>query len=136
MEVSKHIVEIKPRKSVGPFKLNTNINKYRRYNLIFYYSDDITGWDTYTLDHRFSIYTERELIVCIACRVSCALNGVTIVGGKYTDFLSAFHPTNIIQDRVYMPGDDDYQNVYDVDEFGIQLWCQDDKIVSVLCSLE
>lgn len=134
MKPTKQIFEINPYKGIGPFKLKTNINNYNNYNLTLHKSDDSTGWDVYKLGNSISIYTDNEVIVSIACRVSCTLNGVTIVGGHFSDFLSAFQPSNVTHDKIYMPEDDDYQDVCDVDDFGIQLWVRKDIIVTVFCS--
>ena len=128
--------EIQPYIGIGPFMLNTNIDSYSDFELVFYNSDDTTGWDTYELDNSFSIYTENGIVVSIACRALCVLCGVFVVGGHYSDFLKTFHITEITHDQIYMPEDDDYQDVYDINDLGIQLWCRYDTIVTVFCALE
>ena len=126
--------EIYPHIGIGPFRLNASINDYSNLKLAFYESDDSTGWDTYEFENAFSIYTEKGIIVSIACRDLCVLNGVRVVGAHYSDFLKTFHPTNVTHDQIYMPDDDDYQDVYDIDDLELQLWCRYDTILTVFCS--
>jgi hypothetical protein len=131
-------LKIVPFISVGPFKLNSNINNYSSYEFTFYKckEDDIVGWDTYDLNDAISIYTEQDIIVNISCHATCSLHGITVVGGHYSNFLQVFNPSDITHDNIYMASDDDNQDVYDIDDFGLQLWCKNDLIVTVICSLE
>lgn len=136
MQLNKQIFEIIPFKSVGPFKLNNNVSTYANYNLTFHKENDSTGWDAYNLDDKISLYTDGELIVSIACRVACSLQGDLLVGEQFSQFLTVRQSYNISHDKIYMPEDDNYQDVYDIDEFGLQLWVRNDIIVTVFCSRE
>lgn len=126
-----------PFKKVGPFVLGDKVKYYiNKHNFIISKGHESTNWDCYELvDEGIELYVEDDIVVSIACRKECYLNGFNLIGMNYHTFLDKFSlPENREHDSAYMASDDDYQDIYEVDEMGVQIWCKKDKIVTVFCS--
>ncbi|MFB6319586.1 hypothetical protein [Saccharicrinis sp. FJH54] len=130
------IIELIPFNRVGLFVFKENIEAYSAFDFSFTECDDITSWDVYELEEvGIDIYTEKNCIVSIACRKELFFNGTNLIGLSFSTFTSKFNlkPSGETN-RIYMPVDDDYQEVVEFDEIGIQIWLKENKILTVFCS--
>ncbi|MFB6340996.1 hypothetical protein ACE1ET_04715 [Saccharicrinis sp. FJH62] len=130
------IVELIPFNRVGLFVFNENIEAYSEFDFSFTKSDDVTNWDGYELeDEGLDIYTEKNCIVSIACRKELFFKGTNLIGLSFNTFTRKFKlkPSGET-DQIYMPVNDDYQEVIEFDEIGIQIWLSENKILTVFCS--
>jgi hypothetical protein len=130
------IFNLIPFKQVGPFVFFENIKSYCEYNFDFIKCDDKTGWDSYKLGHEgIELYTENNSIISIACRKELRLNHTNLIGLSLDSFLNKYglKPSKE-EDKIYIPDDDNYQDVIEFDEIGLQIWLKGNKIETVFCS--
>ncbi|HEY0609426.1 MAG TPA: hypothetical protein VGD35_07210 [Chitinophaga sp.] len=127
--------EIIPFKSVGPFEFKQSIVNYLDlYDFEFYPKEPDENWETYSYkDGVLDIYTENKIIVSITCKADCFLKGEFLIGMPIKDFFLKF---GINGPSIKMEGvaffDDREEDVYDVDDLGLQLWVDEyRKIVAV-----
>ena len=83
-----------------------------------------------------SICTNQGIIESIACRTDCYINSYFLINADIDDFLSTFKldKQTIEKDAVFIY-DDISQDVYEVDDLGMQIWVDNDnKIVTVFVS--
>lgn len=125
-----------PFVSVGPFVFNDNIDQYTDLGLLFYESDDVTGWDCYELlDEGVEVYTSNSIIVSVACRKELFYAHMNIIGQNIDVFLSNLQiHTRPEIDKIYIPSEDEYQDVFEIESLGLQLWVRHDIIVTAFCS--
>ena len=130
------MINLIPFKQVGPFCFHKDILSYKDCEFEFVPCDDKTGWDVYKLRHEgIELYTENNTIVSIACRKEIYFKGANLIGLAYDKLTNEFNLTPTGEaDKIYIPSDDDYQDVVEFDEIGIQVWIKEDKIETVFCS--
>lgn len=131
-------IELLPFQKVGPFGFRESIQSYQHYDFEFFKCDDKTEWDLYSFEEEgIELYTEGDLIVSIACRKSLNYRGVSIIGLGLETFLETFNlKPSSDPDKIYMADEDAYQDVFEIDDIGVQLWCKVRVIVTVFCSPE
>jgi len=122
-------------KSVGKFVFGTNIKDYSESNFLFEKCADITGWDEYRLDNSLTLYTENGIIISIMCYKDCCLNNYQLIGAEFTHFLQFFNIdlNSLFVERIFIENRNCYQDVYEIDTLGIQIWCEYNVIASVVC---
>src|SRR5690606_28588011 len=131
-------IQFIPFKKVGSFRLEDSIENYPEYKFNVSKGHESTNWTCYALDDEgIELYVEDGIIVTIACRKECYLHSFNLIGTEYNTFLNRFKLSKEREhDRAYMANDDDYQDIYEVDEIGAQIWCREGIIVTVFCSPE
>jgi hypothetical protein len=129
-------INLIPFKQVGPFAFLEDIKSYEGFAFDFIPCDDKTEWDVYKLkEEGIELYTENNSIVSIACRKELYYKTVNLIGISFDSFLSKFNlKTTGEVDKIYLPNDDDYQDVIEFDGIGIQVWLKENKIETVFCS--
>lgn len=123
--------------SVGPFFFDKSVDDYQSYDFVFEPSDDKTEWSEYDLpEFGLTLYVENGLIVSINCNKQCWLNGINLIGYNIYEFAEQFGLP--IEDRefdqLYTANLDQYQDVYEFDELGMQIWSLKGVIQTVICS--
>jgi len=131
--------EIIPFKSVGPFEFNKNINQYTDlFEFEFTPKETDGGWNTYSLkDGMFDIFTDDDLLITsIACRGDIYLSDIMLIGLDINSFWEKLNIDNVkIKHEAVFFQDDTQQEVYDVDDLGLQLWVDEyDKIATVFAA--
>lgn len=137
MQKTKYMVTyFIPLERIGDFELNADICNYIE-NFDFEYSpaDESTEWETYSLKNDdISLYVEDGKIVSIVCNEECIYNGRNIIGMNIDEFINFYEVNPIGEiDKLYV-NDNETQDVYDFDDIGLQIWCKDDIIVTVIAS--
>lgn len=131
------IIDYIPFTRIGNFYLGDNISLYSStYKFLFEACDDKTGWDVYSLDeYGIVIYTDSLGVVeSISCSKSLVFKGKEVIGVNILDFLNTFGFINISDPDSIDMSENEVQNVYEIDEIGLQIWCLDDLIVTVIAS--
>ncbi|SHN45403.1 hypothetical protein [Chitinophaga sp. CF418] len=131
--------EIIINQSVGPFMLGQHIENYiTNYHFEFTAKQsEHEDWDCYSYGEGvISIYTKQGIIESIACRTDCYLSNYFLIDADMDDFLSTFKiDKQALQKDTVFVYDDISQDVYEVDELGMQIWVDNDnKIVTVFVS--
>ncbi len=130
------ILYFTPFEGISDFVLESNINNYlNEFNLKYTPIDDSTEWETYSLeDEGISLYVEDNKIVSIACEEECLYKGRNIIGMNINEFINFYNINPIGEiDELYI-NDTETQSVYEFDDIGLQVWCSNDKIVTVIAS--
>jgi len=125
-----------PLERVGEFELDTDIKNYKKiFNFEYTPADESTGWETFSLENEgISLYVEDNKIVSIVCDEECLYKGRNIINMDINEFMNFYgvNPVGEI-DKLYV-NDNDTQDVYEFDDIGLQVWCENDKIVTVIAS--
>ncbi|TKG93821.1 hypothetical protein EYV94_16385 [Puteibacter caeruleilacunae] len=136
----KHASEIEfefvPFRRMGVFTFGENIRSYYTAGFVFEECDDKTEWDTYKNEGKgFELYVENDLIASIACRKELYYKGENVIGMRIDGFLEYYGLVQSVEtDKIFIPCDNDYQDVYEFDDVGLQVWVKDNVIETVFCS--
>lgn len=124
-----------PRHQVGDFKLNEDISFYiEKFNLSQKPSEDNTGWTVYDFDTNISLFVEDGKIESISCTEECLYKGGNMIGMSFETFLSYYKIKPEGPPDILYVNDDEVQNVYEFDEIGLQIWCDENYIKTVIVS--
>ncbi|MRG44840.1 hypothetical protein GFS24_06925 [Chitinophaga sp. SYP-B3965] len=131
--------EIIPFKSVGPFEFKKSIDNYlSTYDMVFTPKTSEDDWNTYSYkDGALDIYTGDDLIITsIACRGDCFMKGEILTGMNINSFFSKFEiDKNKIKMEKVAFFDEREEDVYDIDDWGLQLWVDKfDEIITVFAA--
>lgn len=130
-------LELVPFERVGEFVFESSIYSYNQYDFIYYEEDESTGWSRYSLENKgLDLFIEDGLITTIACSKYCFHKGKNLIGLSISEFCN-LHKLSLNgreKDRLFMPGSEVYQDIYEFDELGLQIWSHEGDIVSVYCS--
>lgn len=125
-----------PLERVGEFDLNTQISDYTE-KFDFKYSpiDESTEWETYSLENDgISLYVEDDKIISIVCDEECIYKGRNIIGMNIDEFINSYDVEPIGEvDKLYV-NENETQDVYEFDDIGLQVWCKNSIIVTVIAS--
>ncbi|MBV4359099.1 hypothetical protein [Pinibacter aurantiacus] len=130
---------IELKKGVNPFYIGEPISGHLKvypFNFIEYSEDEM--WDEYDFfDDSIEVYVDKKtkLIESIACRQNCYLFDQNLIGLNIDEFfkLTLFSKAEIKSEKLELTDED--QQVYDIDEAGLQIWVNaDDTIVTVFVS--
>ncbi len=126
-----------PFECIGEFILKSNIADYKN-DFRFKYTppDETTEWETYEeLETKLLLYVENEIIQSISCNEECLFKGRNIIGMSIDDFVNFYgiEPVGEL-DKLYV-NDNETQDVYEFDDIGLQVWCSNDTIVTVIASM-
>lgn len=127
-----------PFECIGDFFLKSNISNYTK-DFEFKYTpvDDVTEWETYEeLDLKLSLYVENEIIQSISCNEECLYNGRNIIGMEINDFMNFYDIEPVGEVEKLYVDEDETQDVYEFDDIGIQVWCRNNIIVTVIASMD
>lgn len=131
------MIEILPKKSVGPFIFNTCIDDY----LDKYKPDEISDYDPVTNDLYYQflkntlyVYVEEGIITSISIYSECYLRNINIYMMGVDDFMEIFtisKKERTADDRIWV-ADNEQQDVYEISSLGLRLWVSDFmKIVAI-----
>lgn len=125
-----------PLEKVGEFYLNTKISDYtKKFSFQYSPADESTEWETYELENEgISLYIEDDKIISIVCNEECLYKGRNIIGMNIEEFIN-FYDVNPVGevDELYV-NENEIQNVYDFDNIGLQVWCKQGTIKTVIAS--
>jgi len=127
-----------PFECIGDFFLKSNISNYTK-DFEFKYTpvDDVTEWETYEeLDLKLSLYVENEIIQSISCNEECLYNGRNIIGMEINDFMNFYDIEPVGEVEKLYVDEDETQDVYEFDDIGLQVWCRNNIIVTVIASMD
>lgn len=125
-----------PLERVGEFDLNAQISDYtEKFNFKYSPADESTDWETYSLENEgISLYVEENKIISIVCDEECLYKGRNIIGMNIDEFINSYDVNPIGEiDELYV-NENETQNIYEFDDIGLQVWCRDDEIVTVIVS--
>lgn len=125
-----------PLEGVGEFELNTQIGNYTKlFNFKHSPADESTEWETYSLENQgISLYVEDGNIISVMCDEECLYKGRNIIGMNIDEFIN-FYDVNPIGeiDELYV-NENETQNIYEFDDIGLQVWCKNNIIVTIISS--
>ncbi len=128
-----------PFRKVGVFVFGEDINNLiNKYNLLFLSDErnENVGWNVYTMpEDDIRIYTENDNIISIACYENCYYNNINMIGcsiEEICNMLKSKYNNDIDEIEI----DDKPEKVYDFDDYGVQVWERNGKIVTVICDAE
>ncbi len=118
--------------SVGPFHLEDSI---KRYDFSFDIERDREYGDSYILtDEGLSLVVDQECSIhFIICRMQLLINDTNVIGMLYPEFLNLLSLKSIYKaDILDFEEDSVPQLVYEIDEWGLQVWTKANEIVTVI----
>lgn len=128
------LLHLQPCNAVGPFILQNFIDSYNDYQFEIHPLIKETSWTTYELpDEGIALFVENQKIVSISCSTKCLYKGYNLIGMNITDFNKIYGYNYDEMDNVYLT-DEIVQNVYEFDIIGLQIWCEEDIIITVIVS--
>lgn len=84
------------------------------------------------------LWCVNNIIKSVCCKITCIYQGVNLIGMKYDDFLNQFHFSPTDKDVIWIEGGEgkngQYQQVYDFDDEGLQIWVWRNRIRTVIIS--
>lgn len=118
--------------SVGQFRLGSQVNQFDFPFEVKTYDD---YGDHYNLDDKgLTLIVDHNLkITSIICTQELLINGVNIIGMSYGQFENYMQ----LQEK-YSPDPLDFEEnsvpqlVYDIDEYGLQIWTKNNQIVTAI----
>lgn len=123
-----------PFEKIGEFEIEADLSKYiDNFNFEYTPPDDSTGWETYSIsDEGISLYIEKGVIVAIVCEKECLYKGRNIIGMSIEEFIafSDLEPEAEI-DESHLD-DDTIQQIFEFNDIGLQVWSENQTIVSVI----
>ncbi|MFD2916841.1 hypothetical protein [Psychroserpens luteus] len=124
---------------IGDFTFESKINNYKS-NFKFAYTpvNDSTEWETYEIeDLGLSLYVEEDNITSIVCRDDCLYKGRNLIGMTIEEFISHTEEKYYGEIDILDYEDDGVpQYVYEFDDIGLQVWCKNNIIVTIIASPE
>lgn len=130
------IIYLVPFEQVGDFYLKSRISTYiDDFKFEFTPTDETTGWEMYEEQSLgISLYVENNIIESISCNEECLYGGRNIIGMNIDEFMNFYGiKPNEEVDKLYV-SEDEMQDVYEFDDIGLQVWCSDNIIVTVIAS--
>jgi hypothetical protein len=127
-----------PFKAVGPIKLGERIN-ICPYPFEILVEGDNKDQDIYELENeKISVtVTKGGVIDAIICENELIYKGVNLIGIEYQVFLCHMSIEDIYEsDSLDFLEGESPQLVYDIDEYGLQVWTRDDIVVTIIVSGE
>ncbi len=125
-----------PLIGIGDFELNTNLSDYaERFDLKYSPVDESTEWETYSLeDEGVYLYVENNKIISIVSDLECLYNGRNIIGMNINEFINFYGIEPIGEPDALYVNENEFQIVYEFDDIGLQVWCLNDVIETVIAS--
>ncbi|MCP4350392.1 MAG: hypothetical protein GY795_33405 [Desulfobacterales bacterium] len=130
------ILEWIPLKSVGQFVFGTPIDEYyKKFSLKpipeEYYEG--VGWEVFGISGEdLRLYFEKGRLKAVLCKESCLYRGMNLIGmaiEEVTDMLN--EEPDIMEPEELSDG---WQEVYDFENLGLQLWVKKGTVVTAICS--
>lgn len=118
--------------SVGPFSLGSNVTDYP---FDFEVEFDPTYGDSYILPHLglSLVVDNNNCIDFIICRSELIIDEVNIIGLAYKELVSHLDVTYKVEVEPLDFEDDNIpQLVYELDQWGLQIWTKGDIIVTAI----
>ena len=126
-------LEFIPFKRIGKFKFKDRISLVIKDLNYEYLDKDQSGYESFILnDLGVSLYVEDNLIESIACDQECYFKGINIIGMNFKDFLRKMKLVSSDKKEAYEMANSKMQEVYEVDEIGLQVWVEDNLINTVI----
>ncbi|WP_397301576.1 hypothetical protein [Nonlabens ulvanivorans] len=97
--------------------------------------DESTEWETYSLeDEGVYLYVENNKIISIVSDLECLYNGRNIIGMNINEFINFYGIEPIGEPDALYVNENEFQIVYEFDDIGLQVWCLNDVIETVIAS--
>lgn len=132
------IAIFQPFESVGGFMFNKSITDYLGlYKFTIYQKDGDYDCDKYNIDNPdISLYVDdNDIIESINCREELIYKGRNLIGMSIEEFISHTGEKYYREiDELNFDEDKIPQYVYEFDDIGLQVWCKNDKIITVIAS--
>ncbi len=127
-----------PFERIGEFILESDIKNYQE-EMEFTQTprDDATEWRAYSIeDIGVSLYVNDEgKIVSIVCDDDCLYKGRNLLGMNIEEFISHTEEKYYGEiNELDFEDDGIPQYVYEFDDIGLQVWCKNDIIITVIAS--
>lgn len=134
------IAIFQPFECIGEFVFGTSINDYKNeFKFTLYPKEGTNDCDKYNIDNPdLSLYVdENNLIESINCRDECLYKGRNLIGMTIEDFISHTGEKYYGEIDILDYEDDGVpQYVYEFDDIGLQVWCKNNIIVTIIASPE
>ena len=85
-------------------------------------------------DESVRIYSEDGVIAAIACYKECLYQNKNIIGLSLSEVIDLLN--RVPDDYSTEEMSDGEQEIYDFNEYDMQIWINDNKVVTVFCSSE
>jgi hypothetical protein len=128
-----------PCVGVGEFVFGANIKPFINKFMLVLEAEEFESkvdWNSYSIPNKnIRIYAEDERIIAVACYEECWLNGKNLIDLRLEEVIEI---TGIVEGQIR--ADEEYeindaiQRVYEIDDWGAQIWIQDGRVVTVICS--
>lgn len=95
-----------------------------------------TDWITYRMPNGIDLYIEDGLVTAVCCREVCLYKGLNLIDMSFSDFLRLFdleYPEKP-DDRLFMANFGDLVDIYEYDDFGLQVWVYNGAVANLICS--
>jgi hypothetical protein len=125
-----------PFVGVGDLKFGTSIEfiiEKRDFN--FKVENDNTNWLTFENEKLgLNLYFENNLLISISCFKTLVYKGINIIGLTISELIETLVIKSIsLPDKIFI-NEFEFQTVYEIDEYGLQIWIENNKIVTVIVS--
>jgi hypothetical protein len=127
-----------PFERIGGFILESNIEDYKNKKFTHTPIDDVTEMETYSIDDLgLSLYVENGKIDSVECNDECLYKGRNLIGMTIEEFISHTEEKYYGEvDELDFEEDNIPQYVYEFDDIGLQVWCKNNVIVTIIASSE
>jgi len=131
------IYELVPRVSIGDVPLCVTA---RNLEALGYFEDingfdDILHWHTYTKREGLHCYVKDGDLVSVKCFKGCYFKGQDIIGKTPKEIFQIFGEPDEIGEPLWV-NDHVQQVTYEFYDFGLQVWFEAGKVVSIFCNSE
>jgi hypothetical protein len=129
-----------PFRGIGDFMFNEPIASYiNTFDFTIYSKDGKYDCDKYTIDNPdISLHVDdNNNIESISCHEECLYKGRNLIGMTIEEFISHTGEKYYGEvDRLDFEDDGVPQYVYEFDDIGLQVWCKNDVIITIIASSE
>ena len=131
-EIVKQMVEIKPRVSVDGLPFGATTSSLAKLGYVEDVSgyDTITEWRTFRKNEEAEVYVKDDVVVCVACFLSCVIDGKELIGRTSSEVLPILGNPDEVGEAIWV-SDDRQQIPHEYFSLGLQVWFESDKVVSV-----
>ncbi len=131
----KITLDLIPLKGVGPFKFGSTINEYSHLNLeeINDEHNEKVNWRVFKLpDIDLRVYFDNNMLTSIACYEACFFKDHNLMGMPFDKFKIFLKKEPDGQSSIEMSSS--VQDIYDFDDMALQVWVENNKVVTIFCS--
>lgn len=129
------IYEIIPRVKVGEIRFNMTVDDLLELGYSHTEFDEQINWHTYAKNEDIECYVEQGKIVSISCWKGATYNGEPIIGLTSEELINILGKPDEIDEPVWV-SDEAQQTPWQYEELCLQIWFENEYVVSVFCSNE